>query len=449
MRITQYLFSLLITVCCGFALSGCAGEDGPDPDGGYGAEVPVTVAIAATDVRQNGTAAYRDPMDVTANELIHNWQIVFVDNSGITRAILNGTPNPGGVRSDRVNGTIAKGTYTVYAFANITAQQLQTYASFTPTVGQNQGETLRTLRFDGFMPEDNVMQLVPMTGKREVTVTGRTDEVFQIEVIRLFAKVEFTFRNASQNTTLTVNGVQFGPQVKSSLPAFFDPRPNAGAANKPDVASPSVVTSPWLRNIGDNVMQPGASHKTGAHTFCYVPESTPDCFEAKRYYLLVDVTRNGEQDIIPAFTNVGVLPWIGRNDYIQIPIALTDWVVDYDVLFYPPIGGYPAVQKFTEGKQVYFTFGSQGAFAIVPRIKEAGPDNPYLQPEQYTVSVKVNSATAGMFVKQPAYDAATKEIVGELSGTAGTAEVEVTASITSDATSLVYTRLIYILVANP
>ena len=44
-------------------------------------------------------------------------------------------------------------------------------------------------------------------------------------------------------------------------------------------------------------------------------------------------------------------------------------------------------------------------------------------------------------------DAATKEIVGELSGTAGTAEVEVTASITSDGsgTTLSYSRTIIII----
>ena len=218
-----------------------------------------------------------------------------------------------------------------------------------------------------------------------------------------------------------------------------------GSPTAPILGNPVIADATWITLKADAEMHPGTDYKQGANAFCYVPESTPDSYDAKRYYILVDATRNGERVTLPYLTDLSVMKHINRNDYWQIPVNLSDWIVDFDVIFYPPIGGYPAVQKFLEGEQIYFTFGSQGAFAITPRIKQAGDGKPYLQPGQYSITVTLGDHTAGMFTKEPAPDTGTNEILGELSETPGGAEVKVEVRITTDAgTQAVYTRTLYI-----
>ena len=61
-----------------------------------------------------------------------------------------------------------------------------------------------------------------------------------------------------------------------------------------------------------------------------------------------------------------------RNDWVRIPIVLTDWVLELDVTFYPPIGGYPAVKTEEKDNEFYARFGTGGYFAIVPRVRNGG-----------------------------------------------------------------------------
>lgn len=454
MRISQYLTSLLAAALC-TALWSCSGDE-PDGggDNGYGEEVSVSFTIQAP-AAAPGDDKYRDPMPELPAEMMHSWQIIFVDNSdNVVRTLSGSTDIADGVREATVTGTVPKGQYTVYAFANMSEADIALYGgvSGTPT-----GTALKNLKFTGLVPYYGSVQdkpavanawevgarNVPMTGKRRVTVTGRTDETFQIEVIRLFGKVEFAFRNTSEHQT-TVNRVQFGPLVHGTIDAFRDP-----ADGKPVPGSPVITQATWLGQINDAVMAPGTGYKQGAHAFTYVPESNPDSYDAKRYYILVDATRNGERLTLPYLTDLSEMSYINRNDYWQIPVTLSDWIVDFDVIFYPPIGGYPAVQKFLEGEQIYFTFASQGAFAITPRIKEAGDGKPYLQPGQYTITVTPGNYTAGMFTKVPALDNGTNEILGELSETPGGAEINVIVTINTNAGARpVYTRTLYILHTN-
>ena len=455
MRISQYTTSLLAAVLC-TALWSCSGDE-PDGggDNGYGEEVSVSFTIEAPAATPVDGTEYRDPMPERSEELMHSWQIIFVDNNdNVVRTLSGSTDNLAGVREATVSGTVPKGRYTVYAFANMSEADIATYGGVSGAPG---GTALKNLQFTGLVPYYGSVQdkpaianawdvgakHVPMTGKRQVTVTGRTDETFRIEVIRLFGKVEFAFCNTSEHT-ITVNRVQFGPLVHGTIGAFRDPVSN-GSPTAPILGNPVIADATWITRIADAEMGPGTDYKQGANAFCYVPESTPDIYDAKRYYILVDATRNGERVTLPYLTDLSVMKHINRNDYWQIPVNLSDWIVDFDVIFYPPIGGYPAVQKFLEGEQIYFTFGSQGAFAITPRIKQAGDGKPYLQPGQYSITVTLGDHTAGMFTKEPAPDTGTNEILGELSETPGGAEVKVEVRITTDAgTQAVYTRTLYI-----
>lgn len=68
------------------------------------------------------------------------------------------------------------------------------------------------------------------------------------------------------------------------------------------------------------------------------------------------------------FSPTDQLEWINRNDHIIIPISITDVTVDWEVLFYPPIGGYPAEIDNKDEFNYYCEFGTQGEFIIVPTI---------------------------------------------------------------------------------
>ena len=441
------IYILLIAMACAMLPASCASDNGDSPDGGYGRPVDISVNISVPAPTATLTPdGFRPQAPETDNELIHNWKVVFIDNSGTVRAIFDGGDINGvGKHADTFKGELPTGTYKVYAFANIPPAAFTSHTATTFTVGSavanSDGLALDNAIFHGLENSKDPNLLVPMTGTRTVTVTGRTEEPFAIEVTRLLAKVEFTFSNLTDRS-VTINSVSFGPKYTGDAKMFHNP------AGRPEIpATATLTTAPVLDGnaLRASTMAPGVGYDEGAHGWLYLHESVPDSHPTGRYLVNVELTRaDGTTDVVTALTQADVIPYINRNDYIQIPIAISDWLVDFDVLFYPPIGGYPAVLKESQGKDFYFKFGTQGTFNLIPRIRRAQADSPYLQPSQYEITVSAAPPTSTFFTKVPAPDS-NGEIIGELSGEEGTAAINVSVHIKGTATDLIYTRTIYII----
>jgi hypothetical protein len=112
---------------------------------------------------------------------------------------------------------------------------------------------------------------------------------------------------------------------------------------------------------------------------------------------------------------------IRRNDWIHIPIILTDWQYRVEPLAFVPIAGYPAATVSSDGLTA--TFSTGGMIALQPFIKKKGDASwrDFGNSEITFVSItwKNNDGTNvsgnGKIVKTAfAYDDVTKSIIGEL-----------------------------------
>ncbi|MGM9827453.1 MAG: hypothetical protein ACI30O_04600 [Muribaculaceae bacterium] len=434
---------LLIAATLSLALGSCSSQDAPDdPNGNYGTLTDAEFSITAKDVTAPGVGGeFRPEAPQTANELIHKWTVVFVDNTSTVRAIVSGGSDISAIYSDVVRTSLHTGTYTAYAFANYTT--LGETFGVNPTIGASFNPANMLFNTGN---TNNPNALIPMTGTRVIKVTGRVEEPEAIEVIRSMAKVEFTFANLSQNA-VTINSVEIEPAYTGRIPLFRDPKTATGYAKPVNADANAPYASVTVSNLNNKYMPVNTPYTNGAYAHVYLAENNPDYYPAQTYTLRVNMSRDGksESDEVVVLTDPTAVPFMNRNDYIQIPISISDWIIDFDVLFYPPIGGYPAVQKFAEDKQLFFTFGSMGKFAILPKIKNAADGSPFLQPKQYDITITPRQVSDGMFIQSPSFNNDSHEIIGELSGANGRATFDVNVNIHGTATSLVYSRSIIII----
>ncbi len=112
---------------------------------------------------------------------------------------------------------------------------------------------------------------------------------------------------------------------------------------------------------------------------------------------------------------------IRRNDWIHIPVHITDWQLRIEPLAFVPIAGYPATTVSSDGLTT--TFSTGGMIALQPFVKKY-TDNTwrdFSDPEVTFVSISwknsdgTNVAGNGKIVKTAfAYDNVTHSIIGEL-----------------------------------
>ena len=130
-------------------------------------------------------------------------------------------------------------------------------------------------------------------------------------------------------------------------------------------------------------------------------------------------------------TNGGGFNVIRRNDWIHIPVYLTDWHYRIEPLPFVPIGGYPAVLAGSDGLTA--TFSTGGMIALQPFIKKTDdatwrdfgdPDISYGK-DSWEASIHWKNIDGedvsgeDYIVKTPfAYDSDSKYIIGELNNKA-------------------------------
>lgn len=129
---------------------------------------------------------------------------------------------------------------------------------------------------------------------------------------------------------------------------------------------------------------------------------------------------------------------IRRNDWIHIPIHLTDWQFRVEPLAYVPIAGYPATTVSSDGLTT--TFSTGGPVILQPFAQKAndGIWRDFIDAEvtfqslTWTNGDGTNvSGTGKIFETAPTYDAATGTIVGVLNNSlaAGTYKTSVTVNV--------------------
>lgn len=439
MKITRHIYSLLTALVFTLAAGSCSSNDAPDnPADGNGNRVDIAFTLTTT--AGNTSRAFRPEAPEAANELINNWTVVFTTTTDnrVAKIVSGGALN-NPVKSDILRTQLHTGRYNIYAFANFSTLQ-QTFgvnpvegATFTPD---------NALFNQNFSAQQD--HLVPLTRcLKNVYISSTVNETFKVELIRSLAKVEFSFANQSLSA-VTIKAIDFEAVYPGNISIFKDPVIDPSTPSYADYATATTT------NIAAATMQPGTDFVNGAVSHIYIPEGNPSQYPAKAYTVRVRMQREGadSDDEIVALVStdrtIGGIDAIHRNDYVQIPITISDWIVDFDVLFYPPIGGYPAVEKAEQNKQLFFTFLSSGKFVIIPKVRNAAPGSPYLLPSQYTLNLTIGNAPAGLFVTTPVANSNSGEIIGELGNTKGYATITATLTI-NGVVSPLYSRNIIII----
>lgn len=407
MKIKHILMLLTVLLLCG----SCATDDREVEQ----PQVAVSFTIASR-------AAGDD--SASPEELINSWWIAVVDNEGIVcRIIERSASKTDAVESDEFQVNLAAGDYTVYAFANIDR------TDFPYTIVLNQ--PMPDLSNVNWNKEVGVIgALVPMTGMKTVKVTQNTG--VEIEVVRLWAKMRFRFSsNASQ--PVTVSKISMLPALTEAVKLLPDYQSLKQSPVLPEGIVCELLEHPTNLTVskdGDSVDE----------TF-YLFESTAESHPTGHYPLSFELTVGGTKSTVSALAYQ--LDYINRNDFITIPVLITDWLVDVSVLFYPPIGGYPAVLIDKNGDEFYARFGSGGKFVICPTVSKA--DGSIVPDGNLDISLSTEDAD-GILSLTPAYDSTTSEIIGEIAaGKTGTAVVTLTIKVTDGELQYDIIRKFYII----
>lgn len=127
---------------------------------------------------------------------------------------------------------------------------------------------------------------------------------------------------------------------------------------------------------------------------------------------------------------------IRRNDWIHIPIHITDWQLRIEPLAFVPIAGYPATTLSSDALTA--TFSTGGMIALQPFVKKYndGSWRDFSDPEVTFVSLSwknsdgTNVSGDGKIVKTPfAYDSANQCIIGELNNSLSTGTYKTTVTV--------------------
>lgn len=453
MKISLLKYALILPLL----LAAACAQDADSPQSPEPASAKFRISAAAADP---GTP--EDP--VADNEKIKSYKIIFVNDqqtaegstARIVRAIVEKKFDTGAVEEDIFTVDLAPGTYDIYAIANISTNSesstisddnyrniidkeytdLPVSSLFVSNIGDKAPSHEAILSaFWKDMPNGYIGD-IPMCGFiKDAKVTGKIEETFSVEVVRMLAKMEFKFSAPDATVPVTIKKVTVHGVSTGAIPFMPD-------------YSILGTKAPTLLGLGredlvfafDNPLQVNNDGMVSTGTK-YLRESIAEVHPSKSFLISVDMLRgtDGEegkewQDVVQ-YAIANELQYINRNDHIVIPIRITDWILDIDVHFYPPIGGYPAVIVKKNKDEHYITFGTQGTFEIITSVRNAKPDSTPLSKDNYKVAIgtpEITNTTEGspnLFVKNP-YISKTGEILGEVSSATGIARVPISVSIT-------------------
>ena len=123
------------------------------------------------------------------------------------------------------------------------------------------------------------------------------------------------------------------------------------------------------------------------------------------------------------------LTYINRNDYLDIPIILTDYKLEIDVVSYPPIGGYPPSVVYN-GDAWHITFAGGGPFQLTPRLIQLSDGTEVTMTDSDWTFSYTDNSISGFFEESPVLK--NGEIFGIIKATAtGSVLFTLSANITT------------------
>ena len=362
------LLLLLIMAACSSDTDAALSEEGTP------VRVTLRLSVAGNDATR-ADAVLNPDTNARANEMMKNWKVIVADaNDKVVNTFEKSDLK--NLETDEVTQsvTLIKGsTYHFYSFANLSWTEL----GFTdaPDVDTDVSAlNTRTFSINGNDFNLASSSDIPMSNRQTYTVKGEADESFDLIVVRMLAKMEFRFTNAT-TSALTVTGITLSDITSNVedniclLPAYQ----TGENLNGPDDMGagdliPNLPTSVTKADFTKTVDLSVGANAQKVTTF-YLNESQVAKDTYPGYFVItLSVSKDEGTSVEQRYA---LLSWkeIARNDYRTIPIKLDDYSLEIIPYDFPAIGVYPASVREEDGKFTC-TFHAGGDFYIVPRVKQ-------------------------------------------------------------------------------
>ena len=377
-----YYYICIWAVCLLAACS--AGDEATSFPGQADAEnqVGVTLQLSALSSQTSQSsrssltrAAWETDTEAMPGEMMKSWFVVVVQNGTIEKIITSDLKSLGvtELEKDQVFVKLNTGATTFYSFANIKPEEIGLDVS--TSVGQSLPTDFdeQTYQMDGnsqlfrqlMTPE--FQNGYPMSNKQIVNITDN-QQVINLEVVRMVAKVQLYITNATDHAinlkTITLSDVTLNGNRNIKLLPNVDSANKLKGVNLADGVAKETITLRAAENNGITI------EARAKQTACfYMNESLVDkgADGGNRYFILSLTTEDAGTG---AITNhrYAMLSWneIRRNDYLKIPIKLTDYQIRWKVEAFSPIGVLPKVTD--DGENLSLDFGYYGEFHIKPEV---------------------------------------------------------------------------------
>lgn len=201
-KIKQHIYKAmfwLLPWLCAVPLASCSFDDDINTGGD---NAPATLQLSIT-AREEGDLNTRVGTEVGQdNEYMHNLLVLFIQNGKVVKKFLpdlryDEAAKVGNLKTwESEKFTLAPGTYTVYAFANIDTYYDEHWGSLTGL--EENAQIPEGVDIDNIVLEDNpaskldfVTYFIPMSAKEDVTVTSDTRKV-SIGLDRLVSKIRMS-----------------------------------------------------------------------------------------------------------------------------------------------------------------------------------------------------------------------------------------------------------------
>lgn len=446
-------------------IAGC-GDSSHNPEESVEEGIPTKVTFSLSAMSNSSPLSRGDgtPVDpVDDNEKINDWFVVFVDKNNLVREIVSRADagisiTNNAVEQETFSCILPSGTYSVYAFANITPEELTTATGLTFSKNSSvkhediQKAVWNTVQY-GESNNELTTELnlwsgnIPMSGHlSQIKVRNTIEESFSIEVVRMVAKVEFKFTNPTEDD-ITIKSISLEPVTQTAVSLF----PNG--ATKDGISYDYLGNRAYTPVVGATYkkltceISKTIQKKSTGNCHFYIKESFSNRANDRLFTIWLNLSHGSESPYLDQYNlTKNIKEYINRNDWILIPITLSEYDVRAEAIFYPPIGGYPAflATNDPDGSQV-FTFGTEGEFVITPYVIEKTTGTP-LPSDRYKIRSELTvSDPNGIFQKRPALSPTTStalpdEIIGSIKSIGdGTRTDRATVSFTVDVYDKPYT----------
>lgn len=346
----------------------------------------------------------------TKNEHINDWFMIIVHAGDHADAgkiaciakrsdsnILNaGSSASEAVTKEQFHLSLVPGKYHVYTFGNIQ------YSTFMSALGQHKGHTGTdpyTLNGGDEMPDikdfaweefhNRVIKetdLIPLSSvDSDLEVDVQTS--MEIELERVIGKIQFYFANHTSSKWIRIKKFELMPirtktyliehDKEGGMVATPDHVHNDAketilrvnhSSSETDPLKKDITGTPWTGWVVPEATKTGNIFAKCPDLGFYVNESVPEVSNAYplgHFKLRLEIERiiweNDQDKVVGTETRSSMLhnlTAIERNQWYMQPIMFTDWVLQPEIHYYPPIGGYPVVQieESSKFEECYSTF---------------------------------------------------------------------------------------------